>query len=397
MDNSNNANIVIVGGNFVNKGAQSMLFCLVNHCKQKYPDRQVVLLDLFPSLTTAQKQLYTFGVLNMHVRTLFRLSFPLLKILFKKSQKSDSESDILTAIKNAEVVYDISGYGVSSHNQALVWTLATLLPYRLAAKYNVPVQLLPQSLGPFQYKGWKKMLVWPFVKKWMKYPERIFIREPVSREHLKPIKSSNIIDSFDLVLQSGPIHEELLFTQPPSLTLPRIKPNSVAVIPNRQLFRLWGEPNTVAFFSEVVNAIVHEGKHALILRHSSDDKALCEAVFARTNTSEQVSLCNDDYTPGQMDQLIEQTDALVSARYHGLVHGLKNSIPVLSVGWAVKYEHLMNEFNMGEFHIGHESDNPSALILPKMRQFLSQLPQLKKNIQLRMEEISNQSIYKQYL
>jgi polysaccharide pyruvyl transferase WcaK-like protein len=396
MEN-NKQTIVITGGNFVNKGAQSMLFCLVDHLSTKYPDHEIVLLDLFPSLSSDQKQNYQFTVLNMHVRTIARLSFPLLKLLFKKSPKSDNESTILKKLERATIVYDISGYGVSSHNQAIMWTFATLLPFRLAAKYNVPVQLLSQSLGPFEFKGWKRWMVWPFVKKWMRYPERIFIREPIARQYLKLIRTDNLVDSFDIVLQADRINPSHIFKTVPASINTKLAPNSVVVIPNRQLFRLWGEQNTVSFFVEIINQLINNNKKAVILRHSSDDKALCQAIYDNFGAKEKVELFNDDFYPHQMDQIIEQADALVSSRYHGLVHGLKNCIPVFSIGWAVKYNHLMQSFNLGAFHIGHDLENPAAVIAPKFAEFFAQLPQLKETIGIKMQEVTAHSIYKTYL
>ncbi len=74
---------LITGGNFINYGARSMLFCLVDDLKKKYPNDTIVLIDLFPTLSDTQKSNYTFEIVNMHVRTLFRISFPILKLFFK--------------------------------------------------------------------------------------------------------------------------------------------------------------------------------------------------------------------------------------------------------------------------------------------------------------------------
>lgn len=396
MDSSKRT-VLVTGGNFVNKGAQSMLFCLVDHLAKRHPDCEVVLLDLFPMLDRRQKEIYRFTVLNMHIRTLLRLSLPILKLLLKKSHKSDSESDILDAISRGVVLYDIAGYGVSSHNQAAIWTFGTLLPFRLAAKYKVPVQLLSQSLGPFDYKGWKRLLVWPFVKKWMLYPERIFVREPIARQHLNKFRTEGIVDSFDLVLQAETINVENVFRVRPRDVSVSLRPESVVLIPNRQLFNLWGEEGTVSFFSEMVTSLLENGKNVVLLKHSADDKSLCENIVSRFSSQSSVGLLDGDYYPQQLDEIIVQADALISARYHGLVHGLKNNIPVFSVGWAVKYDYLMQTFGLGEFHIGHDAIDPKALVKPKLEAFLQQLPMLRLRIKEKMETITVNSIYKNYL
>jgi hypothetical protein len=63
--------IVITGGNFVNKGAESMLMSTVNAIRTHFPGYEPVLLDLFPTVKPSDKDKFSFRIVNMHVRSLF--------------------------------------------------------------------------------------------------------------------------------------------------------------------------------------------------------------------------------------------------------------------------------------------------------------------------------------
>jgi polysaccharide pyruvyl transferase WcaK-like protein len=390
--------ILIVGGNFINKGAQSMLFCLVDFLRGKYPDDEIIVLDLFPSLTSSEKQKYSFTILNMHVRTLFRISFPFLKLWFKKSAKSDRESDIINAFKSARVMYDISGYGVSSHQQPIIWTIATLLPFRMARKHRVPCILLPQSLGPFRYSGWRRWFLFPFVKNYLNYIETIFIREPESRDYLASFRTVGIIDSPDLVLQSGPMHPERLFVHPVQSTASLVLyPGAVALIPNRQLNRIWGEQTTIDRFAQIIKIILDSGHQVCILKHSADDIMLCQALFKQFAGNERVFLEISDYEPHEMEHVMQAFAGVVSARYHGLVHALRIGIPVFSVGWAIKYRRLMKLMEQEEMHLGHQEFADGPVLESKLNQFLNTLDEARFKIEVKVQEIRNNSLFNKYL
>jgi hypothetical protein len=73
---------IIFGGNFINKGAEALTLTTVEMLRKKYPADEPVLLDLFPSQFGAAKTTFPFEIVNMHVRTLYRIHFPFLKLIF---------------------------------------------------------------------------------------------------------------------------------------------------------------------------------------------------------------------------------------------------------------------------------------------------------------------------
>ncbi len=387
--------ILITGGNFINKGAQSMLFCLVDSLKKKYPKAEIIMIDLFPTQMGEAKNQYTFTIMNMHIRTLLRMAFPFLKLIVAPKPISDHEKVIQSHFKTADIIYDISGYGVSSHNQKPIWTYATLFPVKWAKKYKVPFVFLPQSIGPFNFKGWKKMVIWPLVKKYLQYPEYIFIREPQCRAYLEPIKTKQVIDSFDLVLQSDKIDPHHIFKNSTTLqsSIPK-QIDSVIVIPNKQLCRIIPEEKVIQLFSSLIQSLLDNNEHVSIVRHSADDKAICDSIFKEVK-NDRVLLINEDLNPMELQEIFDASKMVVAARYHGLIHALKLSKPCLVIGWANKYNTVMDGFELSKFYF-NITNAKSSDINNAAHEMLAQLPTLESNITTKLQQVKNSSIY-QYI
>ncbi|GAO29731.1 polysaccharide pyruvyl transferase family protein [Geofilum rubicundum] len=301
--------IVITGGNFVNKGAESMLMSTVDAVRTYFPGYEPVLLDLFPTVKASDKGAYPFRIVNMHVRTLYRMGFPILKLLFKKKAISDPESEIKSAINSASAVFDISGYGLSSHNQALMWSVAYLLPIYLARKKGIPVWLLPQSMGPFHFKGLKKWLFQIFAVPLLRYPKIIFVREPAGLKAVRQIRKEASELSADIVLQ---VPEKK--TNSPVLAGP-----GVLVIPNQQLFRVVGKDSTLQLFENLIRQALDLRIPVRIIQHSRDDRLFCELLKSRIShelfkVEDQVLTLEDLHTA------IRGSRFVVSGRYHGAIH-----------------------------------------------------------------------------
>ncbi|MCW3787146.1 polysaccharide pyruvyl transferase family protein [Plebeiibacterium sediminum] len=367
--------ILITGGNFINKGAQSMLFCLVDSLKTKYPESEIVMIDLFPTLKVEDKDKYNFRIVNMHIRTVLRMAFPVIKLIVKPKPISNPEKEIKSHFATADLILDISGYGVSSHNQSPLWTYATLFPVKLARKKNIPFVFLPQSIGPFDFKGWKKLVIWPLVKKYLSYPKAIFIREPECRVYTDKIRKEGVIDSFDLVLQSPKINLNHIYCEDQQdLKANEVNHKSVIVVPNKQLTKLKTKQEVVVLFSGLINELLQNGEQVAIVRHSNDDKTLCDEIYREVDHSD-VQLVNRDLSPYEIQQIFDDSKAVVTARYHGLIHALKLSKPCLVIGWANKYKHVMKSFHMDEYQFDIRNIDES-----KMKASLMQLVQNEEEI-----------------
>lgn len=369
---------IIYGGNFINKGAEALTRTTVEMLKNKYPGDEPVLLDLFPTQFGADRHRHGFKIINMHVRTLYRMHFPILKLFFKQSSKSSEEKNIKSLFNQAAGFYDISGYGISSHNQNPMWTLATMIPAFWAAKRNIPVVLLPQSLGPFDYKGWKKLILKPIVARYLKIPKTIFIRESVSRSYLAPFRTDGIIDSFDLVLLN------------PIRLQDKTEPGAIALIPNRQLtnFMPWGD--VAKLFASLADKAIARGHSIHIFAHAGDDKKLCADIYDAITKKKDVIHYQTELNVPETEILLSRMQAVITARYHGLVHAYKQGKPCFTIGWATKYRSLIEAMEQQNFYADLSEEHDATIIALKFNNWLEKGlhdgPSIKQSIQFIQEE-----------
>ncbi len=329
---------IIYGGNFINKGAEALTLSAVDILRKKFPNDTPVLLNLFPNKFGKEKDAYDFKIVNMHVRTLFRLQYPILKLILKKSPKSDDEKLIKSLFDNANGFYDINGYGISSHNQQIIWTLATIFPAFWANKKNIPVVLLPQSLGPFNFKGWKKIFIKPLVNRYLKIPKTIFIREKENKKEVENIRKNRVFHSNDLVILN-PLNNKN-----------REIKNSIALIPNRQLTNFLSTEKLSSLYAKIIKKVNLKGYEIDLFAHSTDDFNLCENIYNKVENKNKITYHKNDLSIKETEELISKMRGVITSRYHGLVHSLRAGKPSMSIGWASKYSSLLKAVAQEEFY-----------------------------------------------
>lgn len=344
---------VIIGGNFRNKGAQSMLYCTVDILKKKYPLDEVVLVDLFPIKNSREKDKYAFKIVNAHIRSVVRIFIPFVKLFYPVKPISDPEKKISFYLNNACAIYDISGYSIRSNKQSLISTLQILLLLRHAGKRKIPYFMLPQSFGPINYKGLKKLFIWPKVKKYFKVPEKVFLREEKSYNEFLKIRRNNVFKSMDIVLLHNTIKKENIFAQAnfkQYKTDIKFTPNTVLLIPNVRLYNFKSEEFVEDVYSVCIRTLLSLNKHVCLLMYSVEDKEMCLKLYEKFSSLD-ISIIIDDLDPFDLKNIFSSIGKVVSARYHGVVYALKAHKPVLTIGWANKYNDLMSKFGLNEYLI----------------------------------------------
>lgn len=372
-------NILIIGGNFINKGAESMLKSTVAGIRERFPGYQPVLVDLFPTVKDEEKKNYDFPIVNMHVRTLFRISFPFPKLLFKSKPISDDEKQIKSLFKSAAAVFDISGYGLSSHNQPLLWSTAYLLPVRLARKYKVPVWLLPQSFGPFEFNGFKKLLFRVWGISLLNYPEVAFAREPSGLKALEKVRKRPSLLSHDIVLQTS---EDI-----------DLKAGEGAlVIPNKQLFKIQESPKVLKLYADIIRQFLERGISVKVIRHSRDDLDFLQQLSGKVE-HDLLTIDYSDWGLEALVKLIGEAQFVVTGRYHGAIHALKCGKPAVIIGWAEKYQTLARDFGLSQSLIDLRSSDSLSMAQSSVDFVINHAAELSKEINKKVSEVQKNSFW----
>ena len=381
---------VITGANFGNKGAQSMLFTTVAVLRQKYPDMQIFFAHA--NKTPVLNENFLFE--EVFYRNAL-LKVPLGKNSIAPPQLiKDAEwyspQKTIEAIKGADLIIDISGFTLGSK-----WgknnSQAYLNNIRVMRSFNVPMILMPQSFGPFDFGKDQKILD-NKLKDAMPYPERIFARE---YDGLIPLRDKyglkNVSLHPDLVLSSPNIKLSDVYKIVPKISVPKVLPAScVGIVPNLRSFDRPGvNPwRTLQTFYEIINFLLKEGKLVYLFRHSAEDIAPCiwlKSLFAEDG---RVVLWENNFSCFEYDAACRQFDFLIVGRFHGIVHAYRNNIPCLLMGWAVKYKELAQLMYQSQYIFDLAATNlDTRKILAAIRDMENNLALNKKIIRERLAQV----------
>ena len=348
--------IIIVGGELFNKGAQAMTFTVVDQIKRSFPDKNIYLFSTQDfSRTDEERSIYNFNILAYDLETKIRLLTPLGKLL--NSKYKHLEDLLKEVIKNADFIVDISGYALSSQ-----WGWFSSLGYLsniiIAKKYSIPYYIFPQSIGPFDYPLKYEILLYPLMNLYLKYPKRIFPREKEGLICVHKFTKKNVEKKYDIVLQSKGYNLANIYNKKVHFKDIKIEPNSVGIIPNLRVIERAKPDEIYSVYNSLINRLIDAEKRVYILRHSYEDLEGCEKIKNCFPDTKSVRLIPDDLNAIELENIIKQFDFIIASRYHSIVHSYKNGVPALVIGWATKYFELLKNFDqLDYFFDGRDSIN----------------------------------------
>jgi coenzyme F420-reducing hydrogenase beta subunit/polysaccharide pyruvyl transferase WcaK-like protein len=354
ISKSKTGNIIIVGGELFNKGAQAMTFTVVDQMRRRFPDKNIYLFSTIDfSREDKEKDIYSFNILPWDSRTKIRLLIPLGK--FFKNSSEHFETRINEVIKNADFFIDISGYALSSQwNESRSFTY--LRNIMIAKKYSIPYYIFPQSIGPFDYPLKHKIPLYLLMEIYLKYPERIYAREEEGSTCVRKFTKKNVKKSYDIVLQNREYDLNNIYKKAVYLRNIKIEPNSVGIIPNLIVFERTNSDDIYSIYKLVISKLIDAKKTVYILRHSYDDLIVCDEIKRFFQNNKNVKLITDDLNAIELENIIKQFDFVIASRYHSIIHAYKNGIPALVIGWATKYFELLKDFDQLDYFFDCRND-----------------------------------------
>ena len=350
--------IIVFGGGTKNKGAQALILTLMDKIRLK--NKKCVIHFFSTSDFNNQYEIERKYKLQIHRWEIMDK----IKLLDMKER---------SVFNRADLIIDISGFALAS-NWGVLSSLSYILNVIIAKKYSIPMLIYPQSFGPFNYKFWQKMFLFPLFRLYLKYPEKIYSRENSGFLILKKFTKNNIAKSPDLVLTHGKYDMENIYKKKPSFIQYKIDNNSVGIIPNQKVLENMknSREKLFKFYDNLINEIIHNNKKVYIMRHSQEDLSFCKEIKQLFENNKKVVLIQKDLDAIELENIIKQFDFIVASRYHSIIHAYKNGIPAFVIGWAVKYKELLANFNQLDYFLDcrlfiNENEKGISLILKKWK------------------------------
>ncbi|MDR5674218.1 polysaccharide pyruvyl transferase family protein [Halalkaliarchaeum sp. AArc-GB] len=341
--------IVIVGGELFNKGAQAMTFTVVDQMSKRYPEKDVYLLSGRDyERDPDEKAQYEFNILPWGPETQLSLLSPELDFGNTTQYPKQDKKAVKNVLEDCSMLIDINGFALSSQMGAKT-SFIYLTDILIAGEYDVPMYILPQSIGPFDYSSASKLLLNPLMQTYLSYPDVICPREQAGVKSLAPYTRNNVRREFDIVLQNEGYDPANIYTSEPDLERKDLESEAVGIVPNSQVFERTDPEELYSVYDAAIEALLENGKTTYVLRHSIEDLDLCREIEKRFSENDNVVLFEEDLNAIELEHIIRQFDFLLGSRYHSLVHAYKNQVPAIAIGWAVKYRELLDRFDQSAY------------------------------------------------
>lgn len=388
---------IIVGGNFQNTGAASMTLITVDALRKKYPDCRIVMFATSKDLKMNIEN-YSFEIVHMSERALIHaqensiidfkyLAEGIVRIILNKGNLFKEYSLLKDLLSSCSGVFDINGYAISSQfrNQRTISILDSLV---LFSKYEIPYYFLPQSFGPFDFKE-NKMYMIKRLKEDLPKAHTIFTREHEGHEMLTDmIGGMNIVESYDMVLQSSELNVTNIYKRAPSIKNIAVSTKeNIAIIPNMRNFDHGNKDGIVSLYKRAIEYLCQSGKNVYLISHSAEDMEVCKLIKEQLSTFDNVKIVNEKIDSFNFALLIRQFDFAIASRFHSIVHSYKAGIPCIALGWATKYKELLNTMGQNEYLFDVRKLEQEDAFLDAIKDMIQNYKVAKEVIQERLKKI----------
>lgn len=342
--------ILVTGGQWINKGAQAMLFVTVTELAKRFPDREiyaVVSKRLFEQKQNSEE--FKFKLVADTICRSAALYVLGGRWIFRAFRERSKIRDMLYAKhiwKNTEYVFDISGYKIGKKWGPEKSAYGAIIA-ALANKVGAKCYYLPQSFGPFDFniteenqKRYDGLL-----KDWLSKANLICAREKEGKHMLEERYGlTNVRHMPDIVLQNKEYNLKSIYNNVPEIRTLDVKNKSVALIPNLHISKMKINDG-YQIWEETIRQLLLREYNVYLLVHSGEDMEIVRKLKDVFKDQDRVILVEENFSCIEYDLLVSKFDYLVASRYHSIVHAYRRGVPCIVLGWADKYVELLDDMN----------------------------------------------------
>ncbi len=204
---------------------------------------------------------------------------------------------------------------------------------------NIPLIMLPQTIGPFHKKENYELAV-----KIMKYAQQIYVRDNKFSDEFKKLGIEYTL-SKDISSYMNPEPWDI-----------EIKPKAIGLNVSGLAYcntfnGLEGQfDNYPLLVESIINHFLNKGCSVYLIPHSynyhtpddNDDMVACRQAYARLKNKNNVVLIDKDMTAPQVKYIISQMTFFIGARMHANFAAIYTGVPVFGTAYSYKFEGAFN-------------------------------------------------------
>jgi polysaccharide pyruvyl transferase WcaK-like protein len=344
--------VILKSGTFKNKGDQAMIFTAVIRLKKRFPEKKVVVSVGQRSLPP-DSQDFNFKIVLWDND--FKYYFITgrkrgIRRSFFSIQNSSSLKENQEILENTSAIYDISGYSLSSQI-GFGNSINYLMTIIMARKLRIPYYILTQSIGPLDFRFPQRVIIHLLLKLYLRYPQKVYVRERKSLEWLKPYRIEHIFTKPDIVFSLKDYDASHLYRKTVKIKKFAIGSASVGIIPNDNILKRLPSGMFYSLYRDIIQWLLDEGvAKVYIVKHCEHDYDLCQNIYDHSTASRnRLEIITEDLSCVELGYLFAHFKFIVASRYHAIVQSFKMGTPAVVIGWAQKYKELMGLFSQSGY------------------------------------------------
>jgi colanic acid/amylovoran biosynthesis protein len=352
--------ILLIGGNFKNKGAEAMALTALAELHARYPGAELVLASYAKRENLAYGPHPLSGAKGVSWRLIPNTRSPLkalwllLAILLPgPRQRWALDRDLyLQVLAGSDLVVDISGYALTSQRpplRQLVYAFEVLS----AGLLRVPFVAMTQAMGPFD--GWLSPALGRFC---LRRIALLNIRGSRSEALVRTLEP-NLGERLQRCADSAYLFPATAAEQArPLLPAPEPGVPRIGLVPNINIYQRSKPlgPDSpylgalVALCDQITEAL--GGEVAFVCHEAyegrQDDAWILDQVLPHCRHPERIHRVEADHPAALLKAVLGELDFLVASRFHSLVAAISMGVPFLGVGWSHKYQELVEEAGVAD-------------------------------------------------
>ncbi|MCH8555636.1 MAG: polysaccharide pyruvyl transferase family protein [Schleiferiaceae bacterium] len=398
-------NFLLIGGNFINKGAEAMLLTVATHLQTTYPTARIYAICHPEEKEVAQR----FGIIPLTVERSSLANFA-RKVVRKITQTflgrkypyaDETPVAGVRSMLDCTAIIDVSGFAYHDGRgyQQPLETLKALAVYPNAKFY-----MMPQAWGPFNDSETAKN-----TKAMLERAAKFYVRDAVSEKYvakLLQVDADTLQRKPDIAFNFGVLNSEN--TGHLQAFLPKGKKGTAyGISPNMRIFEK-GPRDVMAnpygkLLVQLSLALLNKGGSVLLIPNEMrpgggvthpDDLQLCtqlyEAILQENPvlTEDQLQCPTTYMSAYEVKHIISHLDILIASRFHSLIFGLSQEIPCIAISWSHKYKELFKLFDQ-ERYVVEEEDMELAKLLVLVGQLEDESSSVRATLQQRLPELQS--------
>lgn len=314
---------------FTNKGAELMLYAILDKVKKEFPDSKFAMTPMLDSQPYEKRALLGFYQ-KVHLWK-NGIHFGTLANFIPKSLR---EKYGIVTDKDIDVVLDAAGFTYSDQwgNNSCAELASSCKMWK---KNGTKVILLPQALGPYESFSNKKS-----IEEAVENIDLIFAREKISYDYLVNItgerKNVNLAPDFTNLIKG--IVPEYFDT----------KNNRFCIVPNYRMIDKTSKEQADAYLPFMIKCakylLAKKQKPFILVHEGNNDMLLAQKINDATGGN--LNIIQETH-PLKIKGILGTCEGTIGSRFHGLVSALSQGVPSLATGWSHKYKMLFEDYGFG--------------------------------------------------